>query len=85
MTLKAKNESDKKVIVAGSLPNQGVTYSPIHFETDETMFNYFREIAKILKDYVDIFYLDVLCSIKEIKIALEACRNGLVYIPNSVD
>ena len=74
LALKAKNESDKKVIVAGSLPNQGVTYSPIHFETDETMFNYFREIAKILKDYVDIFYLDVLCSIKEIKIALEASK-----------
>ena len=38
------------------------------------MFNYFHEIAKILKDYVDIFYLDVLCSIKEIKIALEASK-----------
>ena len=74
LALKAKNESDKKVIVAGSLPNQGNTYSPIHFETDETMFNYFHEIAKILKDYVDIFYLDVLCSIKEIKIALEASK-----------
>ena len=74
LALKAKNESDKKVIVAGSLPNQGVTYSPIHFETDETMFNNFHEIAKILKDYVDIFYLDVLCSIKEIKIALEASK-----------
>ena len=41
-----KNESEKKVIIAGSLPNQGNTYSPIHFETDETMFNYFHEIAK---------------------------------------
>ena len=74
LALKAKNESNKKVIVAGSLPNQGNTYSPIHFETEETMFNYFHEIAKILKNYVDIFYLDVLCSIKEIKIALEASK-----------
>jgi len=74
IALKAKLESNKKVIVAGSLPNQGNTYSPIQFETEETMFQYFNEVAKILNDYVDIFYLDVLSSIKEIKIALEASK-----------
>ena len=74
IALKAKLESNKKVIVAGSLPNQGNTYSPIQFETEETMFQYFHEVAKILNDYVDIFYLDVLSSIKEIKIALEASK-----------
>ena len=74
IALKAKLESNKKVIVAGSLPNQGNTYSPIQFETEETMFQYFHEVAKILNDYVDIFYLDVLSSIKEIQIALEASK-----------
>ena len=74
IALKSKLESNKKVIVAGSLPNQGNTYSPIQFETEETMFQYFHEVAKILNDYVDIFYLDVLSSIKEIKIALEASK-----------
>ncbi len=74
IALKAKLESNKKVIVAGSLPNQGNTYSPIQFEKEETMFQYFHEVAKILNDYVDIFYLDVLSSIKEIKIALEASK-----------
>ena len=57
---KAKLESNKKTIVAGSLPNQSNTYSPMQFETEETMFKYFFEVAKILNDYVDIFYLDVL-------------------------
>ena len=71
---KAKLESNKKTIVAGSLPNQSNTYSPMQFETEETMFKYFFEVAKILDDYVDIFYLDVLSSIKEIQIALEASK-----------
>ncbi len=72
---RARNESNKKVIIAGSLPNQGNTYSPIQFETEETIYKYFFEIAKILNEHVDIFYLDVLSSIKEIKLALEATKN----------
>ena len=71
---RARNESNKKVIIAGSLPNQGNTYSPIQFETEETIYKYFFEIANILNNYVDIFYLDVLSSIKEIKLALEATK-----------
>ena len=74
IALKAKLESNKKIIIAGSLPNQSNTYSPIQYETDENMFNYFHEVANILNEYVDIFYLDVLSSIKEIKIALEASK-----------
>ncbi|MDC3131538.1 homocysteine S-methyltransferase family protein [Pelagibacteraceae bacterium] len=75
IALKAKNETNKKVLVAGALPNQGNTYSPIQFETDDTIYKNFLEVAQILNDYVDIFYLDVLCSIKEIELALEATKN----------
>ena len=75
IAVKAKLESNKKIIVAGSLPNQSNTYSPVQFETEETMFKYFHEVAIILNDYVDIFYLDVLSSIKEIRIALEASKD----------
>ena len=57
------------------MPNQGNTYSPLKFETDETIYNNFLEIAQILNQYVDIFYLDVLSSINEIKLALEATKN----------
>ena len=34
----------------------------------------FNDTAKILEPYVDLYYLDVLCSVKEIKIALEAIK-----------
>ena len=74
IALKAKEESNKKVLIAGSLPNQGNTYSPLQFEKDETIYKNFFEVAKILNEYVDIFYLDVLSSIKEIKLALEATK-----------
>ena len=57
------------------MPNQGNTYSPIQYETDDTIYKNFLEVAQILNDYVDIFYLDVLCSIKEIQLALEATKN----------
>ena len=72
---KAKKESNKNIIVAGSLPNQGNTYSPIQFETDKTIYDNFLEICIILNEYIDIFYLDVLSSIKEIKLGLEATKN----------
>ena len=75
IALKAKNKSNKHILVAGSMPNQGNTYSPLKFETDETIYNNFLEIAQILNQYVDIFYLDVLSSINEIKLALEATKN----------
>tara|TARA_B100000579_G_C22820226_1_gene850190 strand:- start:881 stop:1804 length:924 start_codon:yes stop_codon:yes gene_type:complete len=74
IALKAKEEANKKVLIAGSLPNQGNTYSPLQFEKDETIYKNFFEVAKILNEYVDIFYLDVLSSIKEIKLALEATK-----------
>ena len=35
----------------------------------------FYNVAKNLNEYVDIFYLDVLSSIKEIQIALEAIKS----------
>ena len=74
IALKAKNESNKKILIAGSLPNQGNTYSPLQFETDETIYKNFFEVAKNLNDYVDLFYLDVLSSIKEIRLALESTK-----------
>jgi len=75
IALIAKNQSNKKILIAGSLPNQGNTYSPLQFETDETIYRYFFEIAKNLNDYVDLFYLDVLSSIKEIRLALESIKD----------
>ena len=71
---KAKDLSNKLVLIAGSLPTQGNTYQSKIFESDQELHNNFYNTAKILNSYIDFFYLDVLCSTKEIKIALEATK-----------
>jgi len=69
---KAVIKSNKEVKIAGSLPTQGETYKPDIFLSDEQLINQFEQTAKILNPYVDLFYLDVLCSLKEIECALKA-------------
>ena len=71
---KSKDLSNKSVLIAGSLPTQGNTYQAEIFESDQEIHQNFNDIAKILEPYVDLYYLDVLCSVKEIKIALEAIK-----------
>ena len=45
---KSADEFDKKIIVAGSLPNQSNTYSPLQLETDQIMYQDFYNVAKNL-------------------------------------
>ena len=71
---KSKDLSNKSVLVAGSLPTQGNTYQSEIIENDQEIHQSFNNTAKILEPYVDLYYLDVLCSVKEIKIALEAIK-----------
>ena len=71
---KSKDLSNKSVLIAGSLPTQGNTYQSEIFENDQEIYQSFNNTAKILESYVDLYYLDVLCSVKEIKIALEAIK-----------
>ena len=71
---KAKNLSNKNVLVAGSLPAHGDTYQPNFFSSEEEVYADFYETAKILNAYVDLFFLDVMSSLKEIKIACEAIK-----------
>ncbi len=59
------------VLVAGGLPPQNNTYSPDNRSKDEVYSNYYEQ-AKLLNPYVDFFYLDVLSSIYEINIAIDA-------------
>ena len=70
----AKDLSNKSVLIAGSLPTQGNTYQSEIFENDQELHKGFNDTAKILEHYVDLYYLDVLSSVKEIKIALEAIK-----------
>ena len=71
---KAKDLSNKKVLVAGSLPTHGNTYQPVFFASDEEVSDIFFETAKTLNPFVDLFYLDVMSSAKEIVIACEAIK-----------
>jgi len=71
---KAKNISGKKVLIAGSLPTQEIVYFSKRVTDDKEIFNGFNETANILNPNIDLFYLDVLSSINEIKIACEAIK-----------
>ena len=58
----------KNVLIAGSLPSQRDTYVS-DVRSDYEIENDIAEQTEILSEYVDFFYLDVVSSIKEIKIA----------------
>ena len=71
---RARDLSNKLILVAGSLPTQGNTYQSEIFENENDLYKSFNDTAKILEPYVDLYYLDVLCSVKEIKIVLQAIK-----------
>ena len=69
LALKAKQISNKNILIAGSLPPQNDTY--LSDERDKNLIKKnFSDQADLLKPFVDFFYLDVLSSIREIEIAL---------------
>ena len=71
---KAKELSNNNILIAGSLPTHADTYQSRFFNTDEEVHEGFYETAKILNPFVDLFYLDVISSVKETKIACEAIK-----------
>ena len=71
---KAKELSNKNILIAGSLPTHADTYQSRFFNTDEEVHQGFYETAKILNPFVDLFYLDVISSVKETRIACEAIK-----------
>ena len=71
---KAKDLSNKNILIAGSLPTHADTYQSRFFNTDEEVHQGFYETAAILNPFVDLFYLDVISSVKETRIACEAIK-----------
>ena len=70
LALKAKEISKKNVLIAGSLPAQNDTY--VLDQRDKKVIEKgFYDQAKLIKPFVDFFYLDVLCGSKECEIALD--------------
>ena len=68
LAIQAKQISKKNILIAGSLPSQRDTYVS-DVRSDYEIENDIAEQTEILSEYVDFFYLDVVSSIKEIKIA----------------
>ena len=59
------------ILVAGGLPPQYLTYEA-DTRPDTEITENFKTQAELLNPYVDFFYLDVLSSVKEFKIAIES-------------
>ena len=69
LALKAKEISKKNILIGGSLPGQNNTY--VLDERDKSIIEKgFYDQAKLLKPFVNFFYLDVLSSIKECELAV---------------
>tara|TARA_B100000700_G_C14869946_1_gene772907 strand:- start:134 stop:1051 length:918 start_codon:yes stop_codon:yes gene_type:complete len=69
LALKAKEISKKKIYIAGSLPAQNNTYVLDQRNNRDIEKNFYDQ-AKLLKPFIDFYYLDVLCGSKECEIAL---------------
>ena len=69
---KAK-EQYPNVLIAGGLPPQYLTYEEDTRPDHEIKQNFYDQ-AKLLDPYIDFFYLDVLSSVKEFRLAIEAIK-----------
>ena len=70
IALKAK-ELYPHVLIAGGLPPQYLTYE-VDTRPDHEIKKNFYDQGKLLDPYIDFFYFDVLSSVKEFKLAIEA-------------
>ena len=70
LALKAKEQSKKEIIIAGSIPAQSDTYRE-DIRSSEIIHQNFYDQINCIKDFIDVFYLDVISSGREISIATE--------------
>ncbi len=73
IAMKAK-KLNPHVLIAGGLPPQNNTYEA-DTRDDEIIENNFYDQAKILDPFVDFFYFDVLSSVKEFRLGIEAIKD----------
>jgi len=72
---KARDISKKDILIAGGLPNQNQTYSANLGEDLDAIEKNFYDQAKLLKNGIDFFYLDVMSSGLECEIALKTIES----------
>ena len=69
LAVKAKKISKKNILIAGGLPAQYDTY--VLDQRDKKIIEKgFHDQAKLIKPFIDFFYLDVLCGTRECELAL---------------
>ena len=62
------------VLIAGGLPPQYLTYEADTRPDDEIKENFYDQ-AKLLDPFIDFFYFDVLSSVREFKLAIQAIES----------
>ncbi len=70
----ARELSKKNILIAGSLPAQNDTYEVDKRNKDLIKKDFFDQ-ASVINPYIDFFYLDVVSSGQEIKIALDVIQD----------
>ena len=75
LALRARDISKKDILIAGSLPGQKTIYSADLGEDLDIIEKNFYDQAKLLKHGIDFFYLDVMSSGLECKIALKVIES----------
>ena len=75
LALKARDISKKEILIAGGLPNQNQTYSANLGDDLNLIEKNFYDQAKLLKNGIDFFYLDVMSSGLECEIALKTIES----------
>jgi len=71
---KKAKDLNPHVLVAGGLPPQYLTYE-VDTRSDGEIKENFYDQAKLLDPFIDFFYFDVLSSVREFKLAIEAIEN----------
>ena len=77
---KKAKDLNPHILIAGGLPPQHLTYEADTRSDSEIKENFYEQ-AKLLDPFVDFFYFDVLSSVNEFRLAIEAIKNfGKPYL-----
>ncbi len=71
---KKAKDLNPHVLVAGGLPPQYLTYEA-DTRSDDVIKENFYDQAKLLNPFIDFFYFDVLSSVREFKLVIEAIES----------
>ena len=71
---KKAKDLNPHILIAGGLPPQYLTYEADTRPDDEIKENFYEQ-AKLLNPFIDFFYFDVLSSVREFKLAIEAIKS----------